>query len=78
VVENRDQLTPKWQSLVKENDILKRVYAKRFLAIFSVAEPIEKFDFTLYYKLIEKITVQNEGRLVVTLHDGTEIECDIN
>jgi hypothetical protein len=27
--------------------------------------------------LVEKITVKDEGRLVVTLHEGTEIECEI-
>jgi site-specific DNA recombinase len=77
VVENREQLTPKWQRLIKEDDILKRIYAERFLAIFSTAEPIGKFDFALYYKLVEKITVQDEGRLIVALHEGTEIEYEI-
>jgi site-specific DNA recombinase len=77
LVENRDQLTPKWQRLVEEDDILKRIHAKRFASIFRTARPIENFDFTLYYKLVEKITVKDEGRLVVTLHEGTEIECEI-
>jgi len=77
LVGNRDQLTPKWQRLIEEDDILKRIYAKRFLAIFSTAQPIEKFDFALYFKLVEKITVKDEGILVVTLHEGTEIECEI-
>jgi hypothetical protein len=76
-LKNRNQLILKWQRLVVEDDVLKRIYAKRFLAIFSTVKPIEKFDFALYFKLVEKITVQEEGRLLVTLHEGTEIECDI-
>jgi site-specific DNA recombinase len=77
VLENRDQLIPKWQRLIEADHILKRSYAKRFLGIFETAEPIEKFDFTLYSKLVEKTTILDEGRLIVTLHDGTEIECQI-
>jgi site-specific DNA recombinase len=77
VLENRDQLILKWQRLIEADHILKRSYAKRFLGIFETAEPIEKFDFTLYSKLVEKTTILDEGRLIVTLHDGTEIECQI-
>ncbi len=77
LVENRDQLIPKWQRFIEEDDVLKRITAKRFLAIFKTAEPLEEFDFRLYYKLLEKITVQNDGKLIATLHEGTEIECEI-
>jgi len=31
----------------------------------------------LYFKLVEKIVVYDAGTLVVTLLDGSEIECEI-
>jgi len=57
VVENREQYIKKWESLQCGEDILKRVTAKRFIQIFSIAEPINQFDVDLYFKLVEKITV---------------------
>ena len=49
--------------------------AKRFIEVFQGAKPIESFDYDLYFKVVEKITVY-EDRLIVSLLDGTEIECE--
>ncbi len=56
---------------------LKKVTAKRFMDIFKKAKPVKEFDEDLYIKVIEKITVYDGGRLIVSLLDGTEIECGI-
>jgi hypothetical protein len=45
--------------------------------MFSKAESIDHFDADLYFKLVEKITVYDTGRLMVSLLDGSEIECEI-
>lgn len=37
----------KWRSLQSGEDILKGVTAKRFIQIFSQAEPIDRFDVDL-------------------------------
>jgi len=67
----------KWRSLQESDDILKAVTAKRFIQIFSKAVPINFFDVNLYFKLLEKITVYDAGILIVSLLDGSEIECEI-
>jgi hypothetical protein len=38
------------------------------------AEPIQEFDINLFYRIIEKMTVFEGERIIVTLLDGTEIE----
>lgn len=77
LVENQAHFMGKWQALASGDDLLKAVTAKRFTQIFSKAEPITEFDVDLYFKLTEKITVYNAGILVVSLLDGSEIECEI-
>ena len=38
---------------------------------------ISKFDIDLYFALTEKIMVLSGGRLIISLIDGTDIECTI-
>lgn len=77
VVETGERYIRKWESDLSEGNVLKRVTAKRFIQIFSKAKPIDQLDINLYFKLVEKITVYNEGILVVSLFDGSEIEGEI-
>ncbi|KJR44909.1 Site-specific recombinase [Desulfosporosinus sp. I2] len=76
VVENKNYFMAKWTDQSNGDDILKRVIAKRFIDIFKTAKPIDRFDVDLCFKLTEKITVY-DGELVVSLRDGSEIECEI-
>uniref|UniRef100_UPI001A8E8F47 recombinase family protein n=1 Tax=Paradesulfitobacterium ferrireducens TaxID=2816476 RepID=UPI001A8E8F47 len=76
VVENKDYFMGKWADQCNGDDILKRVIAKRFIATFKTAKPIDRFDVDLYFKLTEKIMVY-DGKLVVSLLDGSEVECVI-
>jgi len=76
VLENRDYFMSKWNGQIAEEDILRRVTAKRFIAVFQGAKPIESFNTDLYFKVVKKMTVY-EDMLVVSLLDGTEIECEI-
>ncbi len=77
VLENREHFLDKWGEQINSEDILKRVTAKRFINIFKEVEPLERFDIELYFKLVEKITVYEDSRLIVSLLDGSEIECGI-
>ena len=40
------------------------------------AKPIKNFDAELFHKLVEKMTVYEGNRVVVTLVDGSECEVD--
>ena len=57
--------------------VLVRYKAKQFIGIMTDAEVIDEFDLELYFDLVAKMTVYDDGRLVVSLLDGTEVECGI-
>ncbi|WP_034847181.1 recombinase family protein [Ruminiclostridium josui] len=77
VLENREHFMSKWNEQINSQDILKRVTAKRFIDIFKDVEPLQQFDAELYFKMVEKITVYEDSRLIVSLLDGSEVECGI-
>lgn len=73
MVEQKDYFIEKWR--VADGNELVRYKAKQFIKILAGAKAISGFDVNLYFDLVEKITVYDGGRLVVSLLDGTEIEC---
>ena len=75
IVRNIDYYMEKWEKQIKSEDILERVTAKRFVDIFKEAHPIEGFDADLFFKLVEKVVVYEDG-MSVELLDGTEIKCE--
>lgn len=76
VIENKDYFMAKWQEMLKDEDVLKRVTAKRLIEEFKKAKLIEAFDEELYLKVVEKFVVK-DGEVIVTLLDGSEVECKI-
>lgn len=77
MIENKDYFIEKLKQNLKSYNLLQRYKAKQFIEITNNLGPIESFDMDLYFKLIEKMTVVEGTRIVVTLLDGTEIECEI-
>jgi len=75
IIENNEHFLEKWKS--EDSDVLKKYKAKQFIKIIENAEMIEEFDIDIYYKIIEKITVHQDNKIIVVLLDGTEIECEI-
>jgi DNA invertase Pin-like site-specific DNA recombinase len=75
MIENKDYFLEKWQERLDSDNVLQRYKAKQFIGIITEAKPILKFDINLYFALVEKITVYDGGRLLVSLLEGTEIEC---
>lgn len=75
MVEQKNYFISKWRAA--DGNLLVRYKAKQFIEILAEAEveAISKFDVDLYFALVEKITVYDGGRLVISLLDGTEIEC---
>lgn len=74
VLENREHFMSKWNEQINSEDILKRVTAKRFIDIFKEAEPLEQFDIELYFKMVEKIVVYEDSRLIISFLDGYDWE----
>ncbi|MDD2494640.1 MAG: recombinase family protein [Tissierellia bacterium] len=77
MVENKEYFIEKWEEQLKSDDVLIKVTAKRFIGIFEEAKNIEEFDVDLFFRLVEKITVLDQGLLIVSLLDGIEIEVKI-
>lgn len=57
------------------DDLLKRVKATQLKKLIEKAKPLKTFDAELFHRLVEKMTVQDGKKVLVTLLDGVEIEC---
>ena len=76
MIENKAYFIGKWQDRLESNNVLVRYKAKQFIEIIKMAEPIQDFDIDLYFALVGKITVYDGGRLIISLLDGTDVECE--
>ena len=77
MVEQKGYFLEKWQKSLASNNVLVQYKARQFIRILAEARAIKEFSVDLYFALTEKITVCEDGRLVVSLLDGTDIECEI-
>jgi DNA invertase Pin-like site-specific DNA recombinase len=77
LIENKEHFLKKWQGQLQEEDILKRVVAKRFIKEFEDAGKIRPFDGELFFRIAEKFVIEGKQRVKVCLLDGTELEIEI-
>ena len=77
MIENKGYFLDKWEKLKSSDNPLQRYKAKQFAKIIRTTGDISKFDIDLYFALTEKIMVLSGGRLIISLIDGTDIECTI-
>lgn len=76
LVENKEHFIEKWKA-DEDGDELERHKAREFIDIIGDGVKIKDFGIDLYFKMIEKMTVFEDERLVVRFLDGTEVECII-
>lgn len=74
MIESKDYFMEKWKEHLKSDNVLVRYKAKQFIGILKNAKPIKEFDEDLFFKIVEKMTVFNGEKIIVSLLDGTEIE----
>ena len=74
LIENKDYFMEKWKEEFQSESVLQRYKAGEFIKIIKDAEPIKEFDMPLFFRIIEKMTVFEGKKIIVTLLDGTEIE----
>ena len=60
------------EELNNEN-VLVRYRAKLFMGILADAEPIEEFDVDMYFRIIEKMTVFDGEKIIVSLLMGRRL-----
>ena len=77
MAENKDYFIDKWKRMRENDNVLARYKAKQFAKIITERGRIKEFDVELYFALTEKVVVHGEGRLMVVLLDGTEVECTV-
>lgn len=77
LIENRNYFTGKWRELFERDNQLIRYKAAQFIEIVMRAKHLKGFDIDLYFILVEKTTIYDDGRLLVSLLDGTAIECEV-
>ncbi len=77
LVENKKHFIAKWKEELKSDNLLRRYRAGEFIKIIEGATTTDEFDTDLYFKMTEKMTVFDGEKIVVSLLDGTEIECEI-
>lgn len=77
MIENKDCFIEKWKKGLKSDNLLQKYKANQFIEIINNAELTEDFDMDLYFKIIEKMTIFEGEKIIVTLLEGTVIECEI-
>ena len=77
MAENKDYFLDKWKGMRESDSSLQRYKAKQFAKIIADTKPIKECDVDLYFALTKRIVVHGDGRLMVVLLDGTEVECTI-
>ncbi|GIW57284.1 MAG: hypothetical protein KatS3mg083_229 [Candidatus Dojkabacteria bacterium] len=73
-MENKDYFIEMWKDKLNSENVLVRYRTKQFMGILADAEIVEDFDVDMYFKIVEKMTVFEGEKIIVSLLDGTEIE----
>ncbi len=74
-MENKEHFIRKWKA--EDEDELTKHRAREFFEIIEKGIEIDEFDLDLYLKIIEKMIIFRDDKIVVRFLDGTEVECII-
>lgn len=76
LIENKEYFFIKWEAEMENSNLLKKYRLNTFIRILGSAKPIKVFDERLCLMLLGHIReVDGNNSLVVTLLDGTSMEC---
>ena len=76
LLDNREDIKKRWERYAEFGNPLEQYRAVQFANITENAEHITKFETNFMLKTLDHIAIFENGKLVVTFMDGTEIECD--
>lgn len=77
MLENKDYFIKKWTEVSNNGNELQKYKSKQFIEILEDAKPIKEFDEKLFFTFIEKMTVYDGKKIIVTLLDKTELEVEV-
>lgn len=75
LVKNKETFLSKWRGELQGADVLKAYRMKQFIELIAEINTIEEVDKELVFKVLDKITVIDKGKVIVKFLDGTELEC---
>lgn len=76
LIENKEYFFIKWEAEMENSNLLKKYRLNTFVRILDSAKPIKVFDEKLCHMMLDHIReVDGNNSLVVTLLDGTSMEC---
>ena len=56
------------------DDLLTAYRARDFLKLTENSEHIDKFDTDFMIRVLDNITIYENGKIIIKFYDGTEIE----
>ena len=68
--EHRSDVVAKWQKLEQGTNLLHKHYAKQMYQILD----LDKFDGVIMNQLLDHINISEDGQIVVTFLEGTEVD----
>lgn len=74
MVQNKDYFMEKWKERLQSDNVLVRYKARQFIKMLEKAKLIEEFDIDLFFRIVEKMTVFDGEKVIVSLMDGSEVE----
>ena len=67
----------KWDERLQADNALERYKARQFIGIIADAGRIDDFDVDLFCAFVEKTVIMDRRKMIVSLLDGTDVECDV-
>lgn len=74
LLDRRSELMAKWKQMQKTGNALEKYRARQFIEVTTDTTHLEKMDAELIIKVLDYITVYQNGHLVVKFMDGTEYD----
>lgn len=74
IIDNIESCKAKWEMQANGNDLLTAYRARDFLRLTENQKEIDKVDTDFVIRVLDNITVYENGRIVIRFLDGTEIE----
>lgn len=72
MVDNKEEFIKKWNA--EDGDELRKYRVREFIGIIEDGTETREFNTNLYFRMIEKMTVFEDKKIIVKYLDGTKID----
>lgn len=74
IIDNIESCKAKWEMQTNNDDLLTAYRARDFLGLTENQKQIDKVDTDFMIRVLDNITIYENGKIIIKLFDGTEIE----